>query len=274
MKMNLLRGRHVLPPGSRRWLVVPVAIVGLLAAPMGLLAGPALAGPVALTNGSFENTNNTYVDCGCYGGGFETLDPAPSSTATAIPGWTVTSGSVDWISYYWSAEDGSYSLDMNGTATTDNPDTAGSIQQTFATVTGGTYMVQFWLAGNPDGGPAVKTLYVQATGGPSKPYSFDTATGYNGGPTSNTHMGWVQEGYSFTATSTSTTLTFSADPSNMTNNGPALDNVTVTGILTSGAQCKDDGWQGQKDPATGLPFNNQGQCVSYFATNGDTPIGS
>ena len=76
---------------------------------LGGLAVIALAGATlafsGLTNGSFET--GTYVD---NGSGFEQLNAGD----TSLTGWTVDSGSVDWIGTYWPAQDGSMSIDMSG----------------------------------------------------------------------------------------------------------------------------------------------------------------
>jgi choice-of-anchor C domain-containing protein len=222
-----------------------------------VLAGSALA--AGFTNGSFE-TGNYATTANYY-----TL-AAGTANAGAMTGWTVTAGTVDWIHGYWTSEDGSYSVDMNGTPTTAVPSTVGTITQTFDTSPNSTYVVQFYLAGNPDGGPAIKTLWVSATGTAAQSYTFDT-TGHT-----DTSMGWVQDGYSFVATSNSTTLTFAADPGNTSNNGPALDNVTMTATAVTGGQCKDGGWKTMYD-GSGTLFRNQGACVSFYATSGAVPIG-
>ena len=70
-------------------------------------------------NGSFENgpiINNGFITL--YAG------------STEIPGWTVDSGSIDLIGDYWTASDGSRSIDLNG-------DGLGAISQTFDTISGG-----------------------------------------------------------------------------------------------------------------------------------------
>lgn len=54
---------------------------------------------------------------------------------------------------------------------------AGTISQTFDTTVNNTYEASFSLSGNPDGGPATKTLTVSATGGLPVDYSFDTGIG-------------------------------------------------------------------------------------------------
>jgi choice-of-anchor C domain-containing protein len=207
------------------------------------LTGPALAF-TGLTNGSFED-NGTYADGG---GGFQTLNAGD----TSIDGWTVDSGSVDWIGAYWTAEDGAMSIDLSG----DDP---GSLSQTFATTIGNTYTVSFALSGNPAGEPAVKTLDVSATGGTPASYTYDT-TGND-----VTNMNWVQESYSFLATTASTTLSFISTTAGAF--GPALDNVAVTESVPTKDDCKQGGWQTMID-TSGNAFKNQGDCVSFFATKG------
>jgi choice-of-anchor C domain-containing protein len=239
---------------KRRGFVGPIAaLIALVALPLNALA----AG--AVTNGSFEE--------GAFSGGaFETL-VAGSANAGAMTGWTVTDGTVDWIDYYWTSADGSRSLDMNGTPS-GAVGTVGVISQTLATTVNNTYVVQFSLAGNPTCGPDKKTLIVSATGAASESKDFT-----NTSSTTYADMGWVQMAYSFVATGSSTTLTFAADPTNTSNCGPALDNVTTTETAAGGASCKDGGWQTMHD-ADGAPFKNQGDCVSFYATSGATPIGN
>ena len=110
---------------------------------LGLIATIALAGPAIAftgpTNGSFET--GTYVDGGS---GFEQLNAGD----TSIDGWTVDSGSVDWIGTYWPAQDGSMSIDLSGAD-------AGTLSQVLATTIGNTYTVSFALSGNPAGDPVV-----------------------------------------------------------------------------------------------------------------------
>ncbi|MDP9219525.1 MAG: choice-of-anchor C family protein, partial [Actinomycetota bacterium] len=182
------------------------------------LAGATLAfsGP---TNGSFET--GTYLDSGS---GFEQLNAGD----TSIDGWTVDSGSVDWIGTYWLAQDGSMSIDMSGTD-------AGAISQTFATTIGNTYTVSFYLSGNPAGPPTVKTLDVSATGGTLDHFTFDTSA------STLDSMNWMAESYSFLATTTSTTLSFISTTS--TPFGPAIDNVVVTETVPVKNDCKHGGWQ-------------------------------
>ena len=246
-----------------RHLKSPLALGAIAFAAMMLaFAGPAAAA-TAFQNGNF--TDGSYT-ASYAGSGFETLSPELGN-ATAMTGWTVTGGSVDWIQGYWPAPPGGgYSIDMNGTATSTQT-AVGILTQAFATDVNATYVVGFELAGNPNCGPSRKTLSVSAA---------DTSPQfYTVGSTSNSEMGWTPQTYSFVAASHSTTLTFAADPNNTSNCGAALGDVTVaeTAAATGAQQCKNGGWSSMDGP-DGIAFKNQGDCVSYYATSGATPIGS
>ncbi|MFI9360873.1 choice-of-anchor C family protein [Kitasatospora sp. NPDC053057] len=127
--------------------------------------------------------------------------------------WQVTNGSVDLIGAgMWQAAEGDQSLDLNGNA-------PGTIAQTFTTVPGATYSVTYALAGNPDGGPAVRTGRALIDGQDFQDYSFDVT-----GKT-RAAMGYVGRQFSFVAQNSSTTLTFESTVGGAF--GPVLDNVQV-----------------------------------------------
>jgi len=161
-----------------------------------------------LTNGSFE--------LGTDPGAYKTLNPG----ATDIFGWTIT-GQIDYIGTYWQASDGNRSLDLSGLS-------AGSIQQDIDTTVGMTYIVNFDMAGNPDGLPTLKQLLLEAVGVDAHAFNFDIT----GKTTSN--MGWENKQWSFIANASTTTLKFTSLVGD-TGWGPALDNVTVTAIPAPGA---------------------------------------
>ncbi|MFZ5834161.1 MAG: choice-of-anchor C family protein [Pseudomonadota bacterium] len=159
-------------------------------------------------NGSFENASFNP-------GVFTTLGNGNSS----ITGWTVGTGSIDYIGTLWQADDGARSIDLSG-------GTLGRISQTFDTVIGGDYRVIFALAGNVDGGPAIKTGTVSA-GNAAQNFSFD-ATGFT-----RLNMGWIDVVFEFQAVAASTTLTFvstTIDPNGPEFYGPALDNVRLSRV--------------------------------------------
>ena len=176
------------------------ALAGLL----GAMAAASPASAVTLINGSFEQ--------GTAPGSFTTV----SAGQTNITGWTVGgAGGVDYIGSYWQAQDGSRSIDLSGTR-------AGSISQTLSTVIGQQYLVKFFLAGNPDGGGAVK-LIVSSIGGAEPQIDTFSTVG-----SSRQNMNWTQVSYLFTAFSSASTLTFASGTNNAY--GPAIDNVTVTAV--------------------------------------------
>ncbi|KKS07865.1 hypothetical protein A3K01_03915 [candidate division WWE3 bacterium RIFOXYD1_FULL_43_17] len=179
-------------------------------------------------NGSFE-TGTT--DPGLY----VTLNDGN----TSITNWTVTSGSVDYIGTLWPASVGARSIDVSGNE-------AGSISQTFTTVIGATYDVTFDMAGNP-GVQGLKTMDVSATGGTVDSYEFNT-TGK-----SLTDMGWEEMEFTFIATATDTTLTFTS--TTVSAYGPALDNVVITETLVP----EDPEEPGDE---VGRPTDNHGWWVS------------
>jgi choice-of-anchor C domain-containing protein len=123
-------------------------------------------------------------------------------------------GVVDWYGG-WPAKDGNISIDLNGTS-------PSWISQSFATVSGQWYQVNFWLSGNSDDGvPGVKTGYVSAGSVSSFPFSFDT-TGHN---IHGASALWVSESFLFNATGTITTLTFGSTTDG--SYGPVIDLVSV-----------------------------------------------
>jgi hypothetical protein len=224
-----------------------------------LVAVPAGA-TTSLTNGNFAGSPTAP---------FETVwASGTSANPTAIPGWTVTQGSVDWINGYWPAPTGSpagsLSIDMNGTPGGGDSVTAGILTQTLATDANATYVVQFGLSGNTQCGSSTQDVSVSSSG--SAPVNYVTNLSADQGQ-------WASSAYSFVATSNSTTLTFAADPTDFTNCGAVIGNVTLTETAAAGALCKKGGWQSMFEP-TGVPFKNQGDCVSFYATSGATPIGS
>ncbi len=182
----------------------------LIAAALCLVgASRADAGP--FVNGSFEVASLNP------GAGFATV----AEGSTQITGWEVfdlvpAALTIDYIGTFWQAADGARSVDLTG-----NNGAAG-IRQTFDTLVGTTYRVEFAMAGNPDGPPDMKQVLVEA-GGVSQSFLFDAA------PTSRADMGWIYYALDFTADSTATTLSFLSQTSGVFF-GPAIDDVSVQAV--------------------------------------------
>ncbi|GAA1703667.1 MULTISPECIES: choice-of-anchor C family protein [Streptomyces] len=182
-----------------RIFVLSVAVAGVLA---GMGTGTASAAAISrFDDGSFETPAvgaNTFGTVAAGG----TIGP-----------WKVTSGNVDHIGDgFWQAAEGGQSVDLNGTG-------AGTVAQTFTTVPGKRYTVTYSLAGNPAGGPTVKTGSVLVDGQNFRNFSFDI-TGKSFG-----NMGYVTQEVTFVARGTSTTLAFAS--TNNTAYGPVIDDVMV-----------------------------------------------
>lgn len=157
----------------KKILVASLACLGLLIG----LNGIARAN--LITNGSFEDGTYSSNDP------FITLNQG----STAITGWTVKSGSIDWINTYWNASDGSKSLDLAGYYQ------HGLISTTFNATVGQTYRVQFDMAGNPDQ-PYAKSLVSVSTGDlPPSSHIFTFDQGTN----NKNNMGWETKYFDFVA---------------------------------------------------------------------------
>lgn len=176
--------------------IIKTTLVGLALAAS---AGHGFASTNLVTNGSFEAN----------------LVPGAfiNSTQQSISDWTVGVGNVDLVGLLWTAASGVNSVDLNGTK-------KGEIHQTLTTVVGQNYQLSFELAGNFQGGTAIKNLSVNI--GPNGLYSFDT-TGM-----SAVNMGWIQHSVTFVAVSSATTLSFASNTSGAY--GPVIDNVSVTAV--------------------------------------------
>ncbi len=175
----------------------------ILAAALGALAATTAQG-ATLVNGSFESGPNP--------GSYTTLGTGD----TSITGWTVESGTIDYIGSYWQAGQGSRSIDLAGNS-------VGTLSQIIAdTIVGQTYKVSFLVSKNPDGGLPLRSGTV-AFGGQVSAFAYSA-------PNSTSNMNWQQASYTFTATSTSTRLAFSGDGTAGCCFGPALDAVSIAAV--------------------------------------------
>jgi len=193
-----------------------------------------------ISNGGFESTSCTSDEWCTYG------------TGNDIPGWTITEGTVDIQASNTNggtvvAHSGSWSVDVSG-------NNVGAIAQDFATHVGDQYTVTFWLAGNVNCGPEFKVLDVSATGADTQQYTFDI-----GGHDNGDNMGWSQQSYTFVATATTTTLSFTS--LTYTSCGPTIDDVSVT-ESNPAALCSQ--WTWTDNPGYFCSGNNVGfyECLS------------
>jgi choice-of-anchor C domain-containing protein len=161
----------------------------------GIALVPACAQANMISNGTFSSPCSSGIGICTYTAG----------DSTSIPGWTVSTGTVDLITTYWQTPPGGgNSVDLNGNGTGGL-----GVSNTFATVAGDTYVLDFELSGNPDGGAndtGIKTVEVDI-GGVIQDFTFDVFA--NGG---NSHgdMKWAAESLTFTATGNLTSLSFTS----------------------------------------------------------------
>ena len=136
-----------------------------------------------------------------------------NSGNNSITGWTIESGTVDYIGSFWRHSDGARSVDMNGSS-------AGTISQVVTTNLGEVYTLQFDLSGNSTcPGEDIKSLSV-TVGDFSGRFDFDVSG------TSNTNMGWETKSIQFTALSASSIIRFSSLEAGSFC-GAAIDNVVI-----------------------------------------------
>jgi choice-of-anchor C domain-containing protein len=183
------------------------AVIGCLAVLLAAAAAPASAAPARPGDG-FEQpvvAPGTYVK---------------RSAGDTFGRWTVTRGTIDQIGRgYWQAADSRQSIDLNGTS-------EGTVRTTFGTARAARYRISYFLAGNPAGGPAVKTGKVLVNGTVRQAFSFDT-TGRT-----VTAMGWVRRSFVvLVATGGPATLDF-ASTSGPTAYGPVIDKTSAVRCLT------------------------------------------
>lgn len=171
------------------------------------LAPPASAGTDILENGGFE------IGPAITGGSYKTL----GGGSTAISGWTVTGSSIDYIGPGWVVGEGTRAVDLDGAFAT------GGIQQSFATEPGLAYEVSFAFAGNPGGGPSIKSVRVSVAG-VVQDFSIDTSGQVAYSPE------WESRSLTIVAGSATATLSFTSLSSAGSSWGALIDDVVVAGI--------------------------------------------
>ena len=155
------------------------------------------------------------------GDAFSTIFASNTFAQTSLTTyWTVTVGSVDWIGSYWvpPTQTGGYSVDLDGNA-------PGGIAQTVG-LSAGSYILNFFLSGNPDGLPTTKTVDVTA-GSSSQTFTY-ALTGSN----TESNMLWAPESLTFTASGPTTIAFTSLDSASPW--GPALAGVSLTQVPEAG----------------------------------------
>lgn len=161
-----------------------------------------LLAPELIVNGSFEDGPDVEV--------YVALD----EKSTAVKGWTVTRGQIDYCVSHWKAADGKRSLDLHGSPG------FGGMKQTINTEKGKTYRVAFMMAGNPGVATKLMSLSLFANKA-TKKFEFDCT-----GKTLE-DMGWAKQTWDFKADADETVIEIATAMKVDEFGGPALDNVSV-----------------------------------------------
>jgi choice-of-anchor C domain-containing protein len=148
------------------------------------------------------------------GGSYETYGAAYTNGAIMGP-WTVTGDSVDLIGGYWQAPN-----NVGGSVDLDGLDPGGITQN--LTLSAGSYVLSFYLSGNPDGGLAAKSVDV-SVGGVNQTFTYTT------GANSHGNMMYALETLPFTVSGSSTLLSFTSLDINSPY-GPVIGDVSVNAV--------------------------------------------
>lgn len=196
-----------------------------MALAMCLASGAANA--AIITNGSFESGPSVPASPG-----FVTV-PGGSLPDSAITGWTVTGGTVDYINGYWTgANSTAASVDLSGNG-------LGALSQMVSLIEGQAYELSFYLAANPDSSVYPRQVAVSMANltGPSESNYFSSIFSYDpaGIPGGNNRPGlaWIKQTQSFVASQTGDAL-LSFTALNDGAFGPALDEVSIAAVPEPG----------------------------------------
>lgn len=178
-----------------------------------------------VSNGSFESLNVVSGFTGhSTGETFTnwTVQDAPRGAMQDAPSSVVgvKYDGVEHVGYYWQAEEGNQSVDLNR-------DFAGSIYQDLITNPNKDYLLSFALAGNPDGGSIIKTVQVNFG-------NFTTNQTFNIVNSSRNNMRWQNISLLIPKTNlteNTTRLSFTSLDDNAY--GAAIDNVSIIEVPES-----------------------------------------
>jgi len=108
-----------------------------------VMAVPGFATPITIVNPGFDDDPlGKGTSQPLWNIGFVGPNPARTCTDDCISDWTLTSGTVDWVSNsVWQPHNGSWSIDLNGNNT-------GVLSIDLGVQAAGTYDLTFWMSKN------------------------------------------------------------------------------------------------------------------------------
>jgi len=146
-------------------------------------------------------------------------------TSGTFDGFSVTSGSIDLIGGYWQGAPAPVGVNGSGSVDLDGNSPGAISLTTSLSLAAGSYVLDFYLSGNPDGTPPLKTVDVSVGSATDQVFTYDTAA------MGNTHgdMKYVLETVAFT-TPGATSLTFTSGDNGGTPYGPVIGAVTISSV--------------------------------------------
>ena len=213
----------------RKSLVAAAAVAATLAA---ALAGPSQAA-VNLIDAAHGAGAGSF-ELGVFtprGSGLANFQSLSAGDAT-ITGWTVGDAGVDWLSTPgYAARDGVHAIDL-GYYTGG----AGRITTSIATVIGARYSLTFAAAAVPGFPTYTNAGHVSAGSLTSQAFAPDFSA-----PNDFGHQVYADYAFSFTALSSTTAISFSADD-DITGYGPVIDQVSVELLRAPGGVPEPSAW--------------------------------
>lgn len=172
----------------------------------------------AITNGSFDDTT-------LRGSCSNSFTKEGFTSSVSLPGWQISGSSVKISSMSFCNSRDSYNAFINMGASTGT----GSVSQSFSTVPDATYTVEFNMGNAPGfNRNTPRMVRVRVTTGSTTLYNqIFTTRSIATGSTYST-LGWEKRSFSFKAIGSTSTITFSSPPSNLSQGGAAIDNVFVS----------------------------------------------
>src|SRR4051794_2560502 len=242
---------------QKRNLIGLSLFVGLLLKLVSISAVAQVINANLVQNGSFETgfEATTQINGGWPSNHGFWAPIGYNGASDTIPNWTVSGGGVDWhdsnssVPNSMIAADSVRWVDLNG----GWGSTPGVISQTIATTPGGSYTMSFSYSGHPYSGCYFGPKPMRASAGSaSTVVSADPlAEGY----LNSTNI-WHAASVSFTASSSSTVISFQSLENDGTCAGPLVDNVRVTAnnLVQNGSF--ETGFEATTQVNSGWPSNH------------------
>lgn len=183
-----------------------------------LVTGASASHAAPFSNGSLESTAPPFI---------ETV-----SAFSTANGWSTGNVNIEFVKTGYSngsdtvgaAKDGDWFVDLNGTQG------AGVIRQTFDTVAGQWYRVDYWISGNAGPGGATMADGAKSLEARWNHVAADTATYLHQAGDKWSNLRWEAHSFLAQASGSSSTLSFHSLSTTYPFAGPFIDSISVTAV--------------------------------------------